>query len=115
MQTVADHRAAPDQSLRFMLLYALAAAGGATAYIPFLTVLLPVKVSALAGADNLHWLAWLTFGGAIAASLTNILFGWLSDRTRNRKGWILAGLDRFLRALAGHGKRGQLHRDCLRC
>lgn len=83
---------AQDQSLRFMLLYALAAAGGAAAYVPFLTILLPMRVTVLAGEAQLGWLAWLTFGGAVAASLSNILFGWLSDRTRNRRGWIVGGL-----------------------
>lgn len=80
------------QSTRFMLLYALAAAGGATAYVPFLTVLLPVRVSDLAGAQDISWLAYVAFFGAIASSLSNIAFGWLSDLTGNRRGWIAGGL-----------------------
>ena len=75
-----------------MLLYALAAAGGATAYVPFLTILLPVRVSQLAGAQDVAWLAYVAFFGAIAASLSNIAFGWLSDVTGNRRGWIWAGM-----------------------
>ncbi|MXO88707.1 MFS transporter [Alteraurantiacibacter aestuarii] len=80
------------QSTRFMLLYALAAAGGATAYVPFLTVLLPVRVADLAGAQDIAWLAYVAFFGAIASSLSNIGFGWLSDITGNRRGWIACGM-----------------------
>ncbi|WP_284124991.1 MFS transporter [Parerythrobacter aestuarii] len=80
------------QSTRFLLLYALAAAGGAVAYVPFLTVLLPVRVTALAGEADVSWLAYVTLGGALTASVANILFGWLSDLTRNRVRWILTGL-----------------------
>ncbi len=80
------------QPLRFMLLYALAAAGGAMAYVPFLTILLPVRVEDMAGGEQVSWLAYCAFAGAIAASLSYIAFGWLSDRTGNRSGWIAAGL-----------------------
>ena len=80
------------QSLRFLLLYALANAGGAVAYVPLLTILLPLRVNGLAGDAGLSWLAAISFGGAIASSLSNILFGFLSDRTGNRMLWIGAGL-----------------------
>jgi MFS family permease len=78
---------------RFIALYALAWAGGAIAYTPFLTLLLPLRATALAGEGAaITWLAYLAFAGAIAASLSNIGFGWLSDVTRNRRGWIASGL-----------------------
>ncbi len=80
------------QSARFLYLYALAAAGGAVAYVPFLTILLPVRVSSLAGDDAVSVLAYAAFAGATAASLANIAFGWLSDRTGDRRPWIVAGL-----------------------
>lgn len=80
------------QSGRFLLLYALALAGGAIAYVPFLTILMPMRVADLAGEARVAWLAYATFAGAVAASLTNILFGWLSDRTQQRRPWIVAGL-----------------------
>ena len=84
------------QEQRFLWLYALAWAGGCIAYTPFLTVLLPVRVSLAAetgaGPAAVDWLAYLTFTGAICASAGNILFGWLSDITGNRRGWIAAGL-----------------------
>jgi MFS family permease len=81
------------QSTRFLLLYALAAAGGAVAYVPFLTVLLPVKITALSGGEaDVGALAWVTLAGAVAASGANILFGWLSDLSGHRREWIVAGL-----------------------
>jgi MFS family permease len=82
----------PRQSTRFLLLYALAAAGGAIAYVPFLTILLPVRMTALAGQGDIQALGYVTFFGAIAASTGGVLFGWLSDRTKNRRSWIVAGL-----------------------
>ena len=88
--TEGKRRASPQ---RFVLLYALAWAGGSIAYTPFLSILLPVRVSTLAGASaQVNWLAYLAFTGAIAASLSNILFGYLSDITRFRRGWVALGL-----------------------
>ncbi len=75
-----------------MLLYALAVAGGAAAYVPFLTILLPLKVTEMSGAQDVQLLAYIAFAGAIFASFANVAFGWLSDLTRNRRGWIVAGL-----------------------
>lgn len=76
-----------------MLLYALAWAGGAVAYTPLLTILLPGRVAGLAGnAAGIGWLAQIALVGALAASAGNIVFGLLSDITRNRRGWIAAGL-----------------------
>lgn len=76
-----------------MLLYALAWAGGAVAYTPLLTILLPGRVAALAGSEaGIGWLAQIALVGALAASAGSILFGFLSDLTRNRRGWIAAGL-----------------------
>lgn len=89
---MADAAAPRRQSTAFLLLYALASAGGAMAYVPFLTILLPARMSVLAGPDDVQFLGYVTFCGAIAASLGGIGFGWLSDRTGNRRGWILAGL-----------------------
>lgn len=83
---------AATQPARFLLLYALAVAGGAVAYVPFLTVLLPVRVTAMAEPEAVAALARIAFAGAIAASIANIAFGWLSDHTRMRRPWIAAGL-----------------------
>ena len=75
-----------------MYLYTLAAAGGAVAYMPFLTILLPLRATDIAGNGALGMLAMAAFLGAIAASLSNIGFGWASDKTGKRRPWIWAGL-----------------------
>jgi MFS family permease len=80
------------QSPRFLWLYALAWAGGAIAYVPLLTILLPIRITAVAGDQNIRWLAYITFSGAIAASFGNILFGSLSDRIGSRRAWVATGL-----------------------
>jgi MFS family permease len=91
---MADHREAfaEKQAMRFLLLYALASAGGAVAYVPFLTIVLPSHVTAFAGESSLSVLAYITFAGAISASISNILFGWASDLSGARRPWIAAGL-----------------------
>jgi MFS family permease len=87
---------APAPQKSFLLLYALAWAGTAIAYMPFLTILLPVRIEAMvAPAANgmaLSWLAATTFAGAVAASAGNILFGWASDIWFGRRPWIVIGL-----------------------
>lgn len=92
----------------FLLLYALAWAGGTIAYVPFLTLLLPAHVGALAGAAQIGWLGTLTFAGAIAASGAHIGFGWLSDVTRRRKPWIVGGLIAMTALLAALGQARSL-------
>lgn len=94
METSVDARAGrpQDQSIRFLALYALAAAGGSASYAPFLTLVLPIKMTAIAGPNAIQALSYSAFVGAVAASLSNVLFGWASDRTRNRTGWILGGV-----------------------
>jgi len=87
-----DQETPRRQSLAFLLLYALAAAGGAMAYVPFLTILLPARMTALAGEADVQYLGYITFCGAVAASAGGILFGWLSDLTQNRRTWIAVGL-----------------------
>lgn len=80
------------QPASFLWLYAIAWAGGAVAYVPFLTILLPVRLALIVGDEKVHWLAYITFFGALAASVGGILFGWLSDRSHRRKPWIVGGL-----------------------
>ena len=89
---MATDPADPRQTTRFLLLYALAVAGGAIAYVPFLTILLPIQVTGMAGDRDVTWLAYATFAGALAASAANIFFGWLSDRSAVRRPWIIGGL-----------------------
>ncbi|UVO53078.1 MFS transporter [Sphingomonas sp. SUN039] len=81
------------ESTRFLLLYGLAWGGGAVAFVPFLTILLPLRVASLAPRGmEVVWLAYIAFAGAIAASISNIAFGYLSDITRNRRAWIWGGM-----------------------
>ena len=81
----------PLQARRYLLLYALAVAGGSAAYAPFLTLFLPLRASAVWGDQAIVVLSYAAFVGAIAASLSNIAFGWLSDITQTRQPWIFAG------------------------
>lgn len=78
----------------FLMLYAAAFAGGAVAYYPFLSVILPVQVTAMTGssAAALPLLAYIAFAGAVTASLANIAFGWASDVARMRRPFIAGGM-----------------------
>ena len=88
-----DLASSEKTTLRFLLLFALAWAGASIAYVPLLTLLLPVRVSILAGPVlGVSWLAYLAFCGAVAASIGHIGFGYLSDITSNRRAWVWAGL-----------------------
>ena len=80
---------------RFVAIYALAFGGAFVAMIPYVSVLLPLKVGDVADANRVALLSWAALGGAVVASLANILFGILSDRSYrrrgSRRGWIGAG------------------------
>lgn len=80
------------QSTRFLYLYALAVAGGSIAYIPLLTILLPLHVTKTAGDAALTLLSYVAFAGAVSASVANIGFGWASDISRTRRPWIASGM-----------------------
>jgi len=79
------------QTRRFLMLYALAAAGGSAAYAPFLTLLLPMRATQTFGESGIEVLSYTAFAGALAASAGSIVFGWASDRSGQRRGWVLAG------------------------
>jgi len=89
-------RPAGHRSLGFLLLYALANAGGAISYLPLLTLLLPMKIEGVSGDARLGVFTATVIAGAIAASLSNMLFGWLSDRSvargAGRRRWVVGGL-----------------------
>ncbi|MEQ5788548.1 MFS transporter [Erythrobacter sp. NFXS35] len=76
----------------FLVLFALAAAGGAVAYVPLLTVLLPQRIAELQGTEDVAVLAQVSFFGAVVASIANLAAGALSDRFAVRRPWIVAGL-----------------------
>ena len=86
--------------------YALAWAGGTIAYMPFLNLLLPLRFSELAGAQDLNWLGLTAILGAIAASLSNIAFGWLSDLFPGRLRWSSAGIAGLALSYAAITKAG---------
>ena len=82
--------------MAFLLLYGLAYTGGVIGYLPLLSFLLPMKVERIAGAARLDVFTACVIAGAVGASLANILFGWLSDRSlaigRGRRRWVAGGL-----------------------
>lgn len=80
------------KTTRFLWLYALANAGGVAAYLPFLALLLPTRMAAVAGEARVEWLGAATLAGAVAASLSNVGWGWASDLSGTRRGWVFAGL-----------------------
>src|SRR3546814_11070293 len=83
------------RSWRFLALYALANAGGVAAFLPLLTLLLPLKVQAAAGDERLVTLTLRALAGAVTARISNLVFGTLSDRRFerpcNRRRGIAAG------------------------
>ncbi|KQM66695.1 hypothetical protein ASE65_00965 [Sphingomonas sp. Leaf16] len=86
----------------FVALYTLAYCGLFVAFMPFVSILLQVKVAAIDPANRVALLGWAVLGGAVVASVANIVAGWLSDhrwrRTRSRRLPIAIGL--ILLALA---------------
>ena len=71
---------------RFIALYTLANIGAYVAFIPLLQILLPLRATAIDPAHGALLLSRVALWGAVAASLGNIVFGALSDRTRSRFG-----------------------------
>jgi MFS family permease len=89
----------------FVLLYALAYAGMFVSFMPFVMVLLPLKAAQAGGPWAVQLLSAGALGGAGVASLANILFGALSDRTRRLRGtrrpWVAGGLGTLAAAYGG--------------
>jgi MFS family permease len=88
-----------------MLALGLAYAGGVNAYLPLLALLLPVQVQAIGGDARVGVLTACVIAGAIAASVSNIAFGALSDRSLARGGgrrrWLVIGLALTIASYAG--------------
>jgi len=95
----------PLRSPAFLGAVALANAGGVIAYLPLLTLLLPIKVEGLSGEARIGVFTATVIAGAIAASLSNVLFGWLSDRSvargGGRRGWVTGGIAATALSYAG--------------
>ncbi|WP_373853945.1 MFS transporter, partial [Sphingomonas adhaesiva] len=88
----------PSRRPSWLAIMALANAGGVLAYLPLLTLLLPIRIEAMNPAERIGLFAATAVVGAIAASIANIVFGALSDRSHardgqwGRRGWMAAGL-----------------------
>lgn len=92
----ASTKAAPQPVDRvFVAVYTLAQVGAFIGFVPLLSVLLPIKAAGLAPEAASLLLSQAAICGALAAGLSNLVFGALSDRTHSRVGrrkpWILAG------------------------
>ncbi|MEN5363872.1 MFS transporter [Brevundimonas intermedia] len=86
----------PPVSAGFVATLTLAYVGAFIAFVPLLSLLLPLQAQALSPNDKIGLLSLVTLLGAVVASGTNLAVGWASDRTRHRLGrrrpWIAAGL-----------------------
>jgi MFS family permease len=84
---------------------ALGYAGGVVAYLPLLTLFLPLRIEQIAGEARVGVLATAMIAGAVIASIAGILFGWLSDlaleRGIGRRSWIAGGLVATIISYAG--------------
>jgi MFS family permease len=93
------------RSSLFLAVFALANVGGVIAYLPLLTLLLPIRIEALSGDARIGAFTACATIGAIAASLSGVAFGWLSDRSVARGGgrrrWIAGGLVATAASYAG--------------
>jgi MFS family permease len=87
---------APALSWQFVALYTVANLGAYIAFIPLLQILVPLRAAAIDPAHAALLLSRVSLCGAVAASLGNIGWGALSDRTLRRTGgrrpWLLGGL-----------------------
>ncbi len=81
---------------RFVALYMAAQVGAYIAFIPLLTILLPLKAEAIDPAGRTEMLSQVAFWGALTAGLAGVLAGVIGDRTRHWRGgrsiWMIAGL-----------------------
>lgn len=98
-------RATPTPvSSSFLGFFALAHLGAFIAFIPMLNLLLPLKAELIDPAGKAILLSQVMLWGAVAAAVTNLAAGALSDATRGRFGrrrpWIVTG------ALAVAGAHG---------
>jgi len=83
-------------SMGFILAYTLVQIATFAAYVPVLSILLPLKLQALEAGHKGVALSFVLLAGAVTASVTNISAGALSDRTLGpfgrRRPWLMAGV-----------------------
>jgi len=91
-------------SAGFIALLTWANIGAFVAFVPLLSLLVPLRAEVLAPGDKVGLLSQVALWGAVAASVANMAVGWASDRTRHRWGrrrpWIGAGLAGLVLAYA---------------
>jgi len=82
-------------SAGFIAGFVVAQVGAYVSFLPLLQILVPLKAAALAPASKAELVSQIALLGAVVAASTNLLVGFLSDRTRGRWGrrrpWIVAG------------------------
>ena len=87
------------------VLGALGYAGCVIAYLPLLTLFLPLRIEQIAADARFGFLAAIMISGAAMASISAIAFGWLSDRSLERGGgrrsWIAAGIGATVMSYVG--------------
>lgn len=83
-------------SRTFVSLYTAAQIGAYIAFIPLLTLLLPLKTEAIDPVGRAALLSQVTFWGALTAGIAGVLAGVLGDRARHWPGgralWMSVGL-----------------------
>jgi len=81
---------------RLLWLYPAANVGAYLAFLPLLTVVLPLRAEALAGAGKVRLLSETLLAGVLVATVANIAAGMASDWSRARFGtrlpWLWMGL-----------------------
>jgi MFS family permease len=104
MKAVEDLEGGPTAAVGagFIAVLTLAYVGAFIAFVPLLSLLVPLQAQNLAPADKIGLLSLVTLWGALVASVANMVVGWASDRTRHRFGkrrpWMLVGLAGLLLA-----------------
>lgn len=80
----------------FVALYMAAQVGAYIAFIPLLTLLLPLKAEAIDPAGRTQILSQVALWGAFTAGIASLLAGMIGDRTRHWPGgraiWMVVGL-----------------------
>lgn len=76
----------PPVSTRFVAAYTAAQIGAFIAFVPLLSLLLPLKAAAIAPAGKTELLALVALWGAITAGFANVLAGVVSDHARLSSG-----------------------------
>jgi MFS family permease len=92
----ASRRESDTRSLGFLIVLALAYAGGTIGYLPLIVFLLPIKIAAMAGAARFDLFTVTAMAGTVAAIGSNLFFGWISDRALRRgigrRVWLVGGV-----------------------